>query len=175
MGKLNSRQLEYARCLCLARDGYLCRICGAALCDLSSISNIDHIDGNSDNNPLNGSNWQMSCHSCNVQKWHRQKYETILDSGNPEEAIALRISSKMEYRWIRWLYAYLVKNKKCSLGFAINTGALEIDGNPVTTKRYLIKHLEAKHDKAIFQKVFVNFDTFITLTDQAKDNNQSFI
>lgn len=175
MGRLNSKQLEYARCLCLGRDGYNCRICGKSLLELNSISNIDHIDGNSDNNPLDGSNWQLSCHSCNVQKWHRQKYETILDTGNPEESITLRISSKMEYRWNRWLYAQLNKKNRVSLSYAINTGALEIDGNPVTTKRYLQKHIEAEHDKALFKKVFVNFDTFVTLTDQARDNNSKFV
>jgi len=175
MGKLNSKQIEYARSICLARDGYACKICGVLIHELKSVCNIDHIDGNPDHNPLNGSNWQISCHPCNVKKWHRQKYESILDTGNPDESTTLRIGSKMEYRWIRWLYAYLVKNKRVSLGFAVNTGALEIEGNPVTTKRYLSKHIEGKHDKAIFKKAFVNFDTFIELTDQAKDNNQEFI
>lgn len=175
MGKLNSKQIEFARALCIGRDGRNCVKCGLMFTKLNSVVNVDHTDGNSENNPIDGSNWQLLCHSCNVQKFHRQKYETIFDGANPDVAYTLKIGSKMEYRWIRWLYQYLRKNKSCSVDFAINTGALEIEGNPVTTKRYLMKHIQADHDKAIFRKVFVNYETMIKLTDQALDDNSSLV
>ncbi len=171
MGELNTKQLEYARCLCLGRDGRNCCKCAKPLCDLDSVGQLDHKDGNPKNNPLDGSNWQMMCASCNVEKWHRQKFELILD-GDIDKADHLSISSKMEYRWVRWLYASITKAKgrRVTEEYAIETGALEIDGNPVTTKRYLAKHTrDPKHRKAVFRKVFIDFDEFIKLSKQVED------
>lgn len=174
MGSLNSRQLELARCICIARDGRNCPKCNKYFHNLENVVHVDHIDGNPQNNPDDGSNWQLLCHSCNVQKWHRQKWESVLDTGNPDESITLRIGSKMEFRYIRWLYAVIKKSEKKRISYdsAINTGALEIEGSPETTKRYLRKHIQdSSHHKAIFRKVFIDFDTFIKLSKQAEDDN----
>ena len=168
MGKLNSRQLEIARNLCLARDGYNCQGCGLSLNKLNTIVNVHHKDGNRENNPIGGSNWELLCHPCNIEKWHRQKYETVIETGEPN-AITLRIGSKMEYQFVRWLRATIIKNMKVTHDYAIYTGALEIDGSPETTKRYLRKHLQdSKHHKAMFKTVFINFETFIKLSDSAQ-------
>jgi len=98
VGSLNNKQIEYARSLCLGRDGFLCMICGKALKDLEGVAHVDHKDGNRDNNPYDGSNWQMVCHSCNTIKWHRQKMEVVLDGGSPDgSSLTLTVGSKMEY------------------------------------------------------------------------------
>jgi len=172
MGELNEKQLEFARSICIPRDGYFCKSCKKPFSTLPTVVNVDHINGDKKYNPPDGSNWQLLCHSCNVIKWHKQKLEVILDGGSPEgSALTLTVGSKMEYNWVKWLYEILIQKKEVSTDFTINTGALEINASPVTTKRYLIKQVsDENHEKAIFRKVYKNFDTYIRLTKNIEDS-----
>ena len=183
MGSLNSRQLEYARCICIARDGNVCLGCNKPLSELQNVVHVDHKDGNKDNNPQDGSNWQLLCHSCNVQKWHKQKYQMVLTSGTKE--FMLIVSSKMEYQWVKWLYASIIKYGKVTKDYAIKTGALEINGNPVTTARYFDKHRtqmesegeEIVSDKALFREVFIDYDVYVKLSkkqEELLESNEGF-
>ena len=50
----------------LCRDAYTCKACGRYG------DQVDHVDGNSWNNPADGSNWQTLCHSCHSAKTMRE-------------------------------------------------------------------------------------------------------
>ncbi len=39
MGKLNSKQIEFARALCIGRDGRNCMKCGLTFIELASVVN----------------------------------------------------------------------------------------------------------------------------------------
>ncbi len=183
MGSLNTKQLEYARCICIGRDGAICIDCKTNLSELKSVAHVDHKDGNKNNNPIDGSNWQMLCHSCNAIKWHKQKFQTVLSSGTKE--FTMIVSSKMEYQWVKWLYASILKYKQVTKDYAVDTGALEVNGNPVTTLRYLKKHIgnmEIKgeiivSEKALFRETFKDYDTFIKLSkaqEELLENNEGY-
>jgi len=168
LGQLNAKQLELARCICLSRDGYCCIKCKTSLTDLSSVAQIDHIDNNNKNNPLDGSNWQLLCGSCNVRKsWIEKRIEVIENKENTPFAYA--VSSKMELNYVKWLIDELMQGHDITWDKAINTGALEIDGSPVTTKKYIRKHTEdPKHPKAIFKTwLGSDYQTYIKFSDQA--------
>lgn len=169
MGSLSSSDLEYARCLCLDRDGYNCKGCGKSLDQLKHVVNVHHVDGNNRNNPKDGSNWELRCGSCNVKQWWVEKRVSAIE-GRDETPFQYSVSSKMELAWIRWMIDEIVQHKKISWSKAINTGALEINGQDVTTKRYLKKHVEdSDHPKAIFKaKTDKFFNTYITFSDHAE-------
>jgi len=138
--------------------------CGKPLHELSHVVNVDHIDGNKNNNPDDYSNYQLLCNSCNIEKWHKQKYLTSLDVADPN-SLTLKVGSKMEYQYIRWLYAMIIKNKAVHYKIAIFTGALEISGSPESTKRYLKKHTtDPNHDKAIFHLYEHDLEPYVKLS-----------
>jgi len=82
---------------------------------------------------------------------------------------AYSVSSKMELAWVRYMIDEIVKKGSIKWDVAINTGALEINGNPVTTKRYLMKHTaDPSHKKAIFKtKQDEYYNTLIIFTEVA--------
>jgi len=169
MGSLSSSDLELARCLCLARDGHFCKGCGLDLMNLDHVVNVHHKDGNNRNNPKNGSNWELRCGSCNVKQWWVEKRINAIEGGD-HTPFQYSVSSKMEMAWIRWMIDEIVKKGKVSWGRSINTGALEIDGQDVTTKRYLKKHIQdSDHPKALFQSFMDGqFDTYIKFSNHAE-------
>lgn len=166
MSKLSTRQLEEARCICLARDGNQCALCHKPLSDGKTVADVDHIDGNKENNPKDGRNWQLVHHSCNLVKWHFQKRMKIID-GEKAPPFEYNVSTKFELAWVRWMMEVIEKEGSIDYKRAINTGALEINSNPVTTKRYVEKHLEdPDHPKALFKSFLDEFyDTKIKFTD----------
>jgi len=169
MGYLNSFQLEIAIPFLIARDGSNCPGCGTLIKDLKTKIQVDHIDGNKFNNPLDGSNWGLLCGSCNVKKsWIQKRVLAVENSENVP--FAYSISSKMELAWVRYMIDEIVSKGSIKWDVAINTGALEINGNPVTTKRYLMKHTsDPTHKKAIF-KTFSDeyYNTLIKFTEIAE-------
>ena len=170
MGSLNSKQLEYARTICIAKQGDQCSLCHKPLSESKTVADVDHIDGNKKNNPLDGSNWQLVHHSCNLVKWHFQKRMKVID-GEKSPPFEYNISTKYELAWMRWMISEIEQNGSIDYKKAINTGALEINSNPVTTKRYLEKHLEdPEHPKAVFKSFLDEFyDTKIKFTDKVFD------
>lgn len=50
----------------LVRDEHRCRACGRLV--VGRKAHVDHIDGNSRNNPPDGSNWQLLCHRGHSRK-----------------------------------------------------------------------------------------------------------
>jgi hypothetical protein len=145
----NARQTEIRRNLCLARDGSDCHVCHQILGG-NTVAEIHHIDGNSDNNPEDGSNWALVHHSCNVLESYVKKRLEIVD-GTREAPIELSIGSKMELRWF--------------------TGALEADCSPETTKRYLMKHVvDSNHKKALFKSALDSgYNSLIKFSDMMED------
>ena len=170
MGSLNTLELEEARTLCIARDGTNCMICHEPLSEGKTIANIDHIDGNRNNNPRNGKNWQLVHHSCNVLKWHIQKKLGIIDGERPPP-FEYSIGVKMELKWVRWMIDQISVNGFVSWDEARYTGALEIDASPETTKRYIKKHVvKSDHPKALFKTRLDQFmDTEIIFTSVAEE------
>jgi hypothetical protein len=68
LGRLNTRQLEKWIPFLIMRDGKICSICKTPIEQLTSKVQIDHIDGNNENNPSDGKNFQLSCARCNRKK-----------------------------------------------------------------------------------------------------------
>ncbi|WP_420869375.1 HNH endonuclease [Cupriavidus gilardii] len=54
----------------LARDLFRCQSCGKLVAGKGE-AHIDHVDGDSANNPQDGSNWQTLCVSCHSIKTNR--------------------------------------------------------------------------------------------------------
>jgi len=144
-------------------------ICRGVFSGLNSVANVDHIDNDDTNNPRNGTNWRMLCHSCNIKKSWILKKESIVES-DTKVPFELKIGTKMELKWIKWLMDSIRKDGKVLYSKAINTGALEADCSPETIKRYLRKHLEdPDNPKAIFQTWMDSFyETYIKLSDSAQ-------
>ena len=69
---LTPGKAKKARELCRQRDGDKCAVCGkdgkVYRHEKKRDFDLDHIDGNKKNNPSDGSNWQLACHSCNCKK-----------------------------------------------------------------------------------------------------------
>lgn len=63
----NSSQWLAIRQQVLMRDSYTCQTCGR-VCGRKGEAHVDHIDGDSGNNPEDGSNWQTLCAPCHSRK-----------------------------------------------------------------------------------------------------------
>jgi len=166
---LNNTQLEIARCLCLARDGYLCIMCKKPFSQ-NNQAEVHHIDGNPNNNPQNGKNWGLVHHTCNIVEYYvRKRFDAL--SGERPSPFEYKIGTKMELNWIRWMIDYLSENHRIKWDQARYTGALEIDASPETTKRYLMKHVaDSDHLKALFRLVQdASFENWIVFTNHIQD------
>jgi len=67
----NSAAWRRIRDSVLLRDHYPCRCCGRVVCGKGE-AHVDHIDGDSGNNPADGSNWQTLCVKCHSIKTARE-------------------------------------------------------------------------------------------------------
>ena len=80
MSLLSKTEKDRARTVCRRRNKHTigkCGVCGRPepeyIDEKKRQMDLDHIDGDPDNNPPDGSNWQLACHSCNVKKNPRGK------------------------------------------------------------------------------------------------------
>jgi len=165
---LNSKETEYARCLCTSRDGYRCQLCKQPFGD--TVADVHHKDGDSHNNPKNGSNWQLTHHTCNVLEYYIQKRFEAIDGEKPPP-FEYSVGTKMELKWLRWMIQYLTDNTEISWDSARFTGALEADCSPETTKRYLMKHIaDSEHPKSLFKtRMDAAYQHRIIFTDHTRD------
>jgi len=67
----NSAAWRRIRDSVLLRDHYTCRCCGRVVGGKGE-AHVDHIDGDSGNNPADGSNWQTLCVKCHSVKTARE-------------------------------------------------------------------------------------------------------
>ena len=166
---LNNLQLERARCLCLARDGYKCIQCNTGFTP-NNQAEVHHIDGNPNSNPEDGSNWGLVHHTCNIVEYYaRKRFESL--SGERPSPFEYKIGTKMELNWIRYMIDYISENHKIRWDQARYTGALEANCSPETTKRYLMKHVaDSNHPKALFKLVQdTSYDNWIVFTNYIQD------
>ena len=137
MGHLNSKQLEKWMCFLLARDGYYCKGCNKPLYELLSKAVIDHIDNDDSNNPPDGTNYQILCHSCNTLKANSIQNKIEDRPYTPE----MKLNLKAEPKWVNWMINSILENKSVCHGEAIADGAEIVGVSTETTKRYLKKRL----------------------------------
>lgn len=73
MSELNSTQTRKAREICRERDGDRCTYSGCGKTgeeyrkEKGRDLDLHHLDCNRNNNPWDGSNWSLMCHSCNCK------------------------------------------------------------------------------------------------------------
>lgn len=175
---LNQYRIEIARNLCLARDGYNCKLCGNPFTS-SSVAEVHHRDGNANNNPKNGTNWLLVHHSCNMIERYVSKRLEAIDGIRPPP-FEYAIGTKMELRWLRWLVNQVTDKGSITWDQARYTGALEADCSPETTKRYLMKHVvDSDHPKAMFMSTLdQGYNSVIRFTSQMEnfsEQNKFFI
>ncbi len=170
---LNAKEIEIARNLCLARNGYICLLCKNPFSD-KSVAEVHHIDGNPNNNPQNGSNWGLVHHSCNVIDNYIKKRMEAIDGERPPP-FEYAVGTKMELRWIRWMIDTITKNQSLTWDEARYTGALESNCSPETTKRYLMKHVvDSDHPNALFKSTLdQGYNSIIKFTDHMKEFSDS--
>jgi len=167
--KLSNPELEYARNLCAYRDNGICPLCSQLISSSDHVSDIHHIDGNSYNNPKDGSNWQLTHHSCNVVEYYVRKRLEAID-GIDSAHIQYQIGTRMELAWMRFMVDAITKENFITWERAKFTGALEADCSPETTKRYLQKHIaDSEHPKSLFKiKRDQQYNNRIIFTDHTK-------
>jgi len=175
---LNSKQIEIARCICIGRDGYNCFICGKIFRE-SSVAEIHHIDGNPNNNPINGSNWGLVHHSCNLVQMYVEKRIESIDGERPPP-FEYSIGTKMELTWLRFMIDEITNKGSISWDQARYTGALEANCSPETTKRYLMKHvIDSDHPKSLFMSTldqgYNSLIKFTTKIEEISVQNKQFI
>lgn len=122
MGALNSVQLEKWIAFLIVRDGpFCCKIrgdgCGTHLEKLQYKIQVDHIDDNRENNPADGSNYQLLCMSCNIKKSKRKQFNSQTNDRpmTPEQEKSEILTPLFE----REINHRINQNNSCCLGEAI--------------------------------------------------------
>lgn len=170
------KDYDYARAICVAKDGTNCIVCKKPLSDSQTPADIHHLDGDSWNNPKDGSNWGLTHHACNVLEYYVRKRMEAIDGSN-ESHIQYQIGTRMELSWMRWMIDIItLKPSGITWDQARFTGALEADCSPETTKRYLMKHVvNSEHPKALFKTIKdENYNNRIVFTNHANDYMNRF-
>lgn len=141
MGTLNSRQLEKWIPFLIARDGNQCMRCKKPINELDQKIQVDHVDGNNENNPSDGTNFQLLCSQCNHKKGQQSMKELMTDRP---------MTPEMERRDIlRPLYQKEVNHRisqlhSCCVGEAIYDVTMVI-GSSVQFGRDMIKQEIGTH------------------------------
>ncbi len=172
---LNNLQIESARCLCLGRDGYSCKICKNKFYS-NIVAEIHHVDGNPNNNPEDGSNWQLVHKSCNMVQYYVSKRIEAID-GERAPPFEYSVGTRMELSWLRWVIDEISTKGKISWSEARYTGALEAECSPETTRRYLMKHVvNSDHPKAMFMSTLdKGYESEIKFTSQMQAFSEQYI
>ena len=138
--RMSARKVKKAIALCISRDGRRCNICKRFLSEDQCI--LDHNDNNPENNPKDGSNWQILCKRDNYKKNPRgknKKEESSIIERPRASTIEMVTNLRAEPAFRHWLFEYLRKHNKIEEETAINMGAEVAHCSPITTRRYLVK------------------------------------
>jgi hypothetical protein len=142
MSRMNSKKRKYWYPILVKRDGPQCAWCGVS--DKVKQLIIDHIDNNNDNNPNDGSNYQLLCRRHNALKSIRAKHEH-----RPQQFVrpvidtmpaTMQKNQEAEPKFVKWLKEYLKENGELEYQTCLVDGACIADCSQVTIGRYLEKH-----------------------------------
>ncbi len=165
----SNKDYEYARAICVAKDGTICMVCKKPLAGSPTPADIHHLDGDTWNNPIDGSNWGLAHHACNVLEYYIRKRMEAIDGSN-ESHVQYQIGTRMELAWMKWMIDTITLNSSgITWDEARFTGALEADCSPETTKRYMMKHVvNSEHPKALFKSIVdLDYKNRIVFTNHA--------
>jgi len=163
--------------VCAMRDGGIyCRHCGRKVGDPTTEKErargqpqylekmqVDHIDGDPNNNPPDGTNWQLLCMTCNLKKGNQPEHpvtsprekrmaEIVRKEKTSLQDAAHEVKQKVDYsagdvsvqingicqaRFVDWLMSKIKHYGVYPKKDAINGGAYIAGCNILTTKRYL--------------------------------------
>ena len=162
---MTNRMAKEALQFCIKRDGDKCKMCKKP----SKYLVLDHIDNNRKYNPLDGSNWQALCRSCNTKKNPRghskrglhardrmKHYMSVCVCEYDNDHISQRekafqnydvvttseqlmINKESERLFRKWLLEVLVQVGLIEFREAVNSGAEHAHCSQVTINRYLDK------------------------------------
>jgi hypothetical protein len=160
MSRLSGYKAKKAREFCLNRDGAVCRMASDGYPCKGDLV-LDHVDGNPENNPETGENWQLLCRAHNGRKASRGRGATLKfasfkrlehslvkstegEKAQRRELYGIRgISAEMlKSEEIRpkiegWILETVKREGKLELSEAINSGAYLGKCNQGTVKRYV--------------------------------------
>jgi hypothetical protein len=141
------------------RDGEFCQHCQKE--PPIVYLEIDHVDGNPNHNPIDGSNYQLLCRSCNRKKNPRgkakknaiiimqarhQDYMQTRNQMSPE----MRKSERYQSIFHAWTRQKLTESSANDEGLPfdeiVNRTAFITHGSPITMKRYLTALVNAKEE-----------------------------
>lgn len=156
--RISAKKVKEAIQFCIKRDchdGIRCNICKRFMSE--DQIRLDHKDNNPENNPKDGSNWQIVCARDNYLKnpGGRRK-RNIQDPSvieRPRETSAeMEKNRRSEPAFRSWLYDYLRTNRRIEEDTAIHAGAEKAHCSTITVKRYLVKCC------SMFGFAFVDYD-----------------
>jgi hypothetical protein len=130
--KKNLRKRWYAK-LC-QRDGEHCKICNREPPDV--YLEMDHVDGNRNHDPADGTNYQLLCRSHHRSKHPRgkQKRKVFVSGGTIEVenrmSPEMRKNRKAEPEFRHWLFEKVKKHGRYPVKDAINAGAERCNCSP---------------------------------------------
>ena len=135
----NARKKYYKK-LC-ERDGECCRICRRVPPNV--YLEVDHIDGDKNNNPVDMSNFQLLCESCNRMKNPRgkgkkkQSKKIISRTGSvsdKEMGPELKLSKQYLVSFRQWLYTTMRQRGRMTAKEVIFEGAEHCNCAPYTIR-----------------------------------------
>lgn len=161
MSRLSGYRIQKARERCIERDGEGCRMQGKDEFPCRGNIVLDHIDGNPENNPPDGSNWQLLCRGHNARKARRVRESrakfashlrikhSLVRSTEAEKAsrrelygirgisAELKKSEEIRPRIEEWIIQTVERDGKLELSEALNSGAYLGKCNQGTVKKYI--------------------------------------
>jgi len=160
--KLNQKELEMTRNVCLARDGYICNICKKSINDLiiedrilrqvqgkpkrtKPIIVVNHIDGTLNINSKDGvlfGNVEIACYSCN------RKFKPAEVDFDPDEVrtYASRKSHNAYVKMIKMTNSYLLKFEHGCEERLVNKYSKVIKCSQDVLRKYLKREYETRYD-----------------------------
>jgi 5-methylcytosine-specific restriction endonuclease McrA len=122
------------------RDGECCNICKKSPPNV--YLEVDHIDGNKNNNPVDMSNFQLLCSSDNRKKNPRgkgkQKRKKVISTtgviNDKQMSHELRLSKQYQPAFRHWLYNEMKQRGKMTAKEVIFEGAERINCSPFTIR-----------------------------------------
>jgi hypothetical protein len=143
MSRMNGKTRKYWYPILKKRDGPQCSWCGVS--DKVKRLVIDHIDNSNDNNPSDGSNYQLLCWRHNILKGIKAKKERQPPQQHTRPIIdtmpaTMQKNLEAEPKFVTWLKGYLKEYGELEYETCLVDGACIADCSQVTIGRYLEKH-----------------------------------